>query len=125
MINNLPKVFLDSKNAELGHGLKRYVSIISAILVCQENCLFLDEIENGIHGTTLDRLWQIILTLSEELNCQIFATTHSKECIESYYKVSKKMAYKNFSYIKMLCTRQKRVQVVMLSLFFAIVSLKI
>jgi AAA15 family ATPase/GTPase len=114
IINNLPKVFLDSRQqfediAELGHGLKRYVSIISAILVCQESCLFLDEIENGIHYTQLDRLWRIILTLSEELNCQIFATTHSKECIESYYKVSKEMAYKNVSYIKM--NRLKRGQI--------------
>jgi len=106
IIKNLPKVFLDSRQqfeniAELGHGLKRYVAIISAILVCQDSCLFLDEIENGIHYTQLDRLWQIILTLAEELNCQVFATTHSKECIESFYNVSKKMAYKNISYLKM------------------------
>jgi len=106
IINNLPKVFLNSRKkfediAELGHGLKRYVSIISAILVHQESCLFLDEIENGIHYSRLDRLWEIILTLAEELNCQIFATTHSKECIASYYKISKKMAYKNVSYIRM------------------------
>jgi AAA15 family ATPase/GTPase len=105
IINNIPKVFLDSRKqfediVELGHGLKKYVSIISAILVCQDSCLFLDEIDNGIHYTQLDRLWEIILTLSEELNCQVFATTHSKECIESYYKVSKNMG--NVSYIKMI-----------------------
>ncbi len=106
IINNLPKVFLDSRKqfediSELGHGLKRYIAIISAILVSQDSCLFLDEIENGIHYTHLDRLWEIIFTLSKELNCQVFATTHSKDCIESYYKVSKKMAYKNVSYVKM------------------------
>jgi len=106
IINNLPKVFLDSRKqfediSELGHGLKRYIAIISAILVSQDSYLFLDEIENGIHYTHLDRLWEIILTLSKELNCQVFATTHSKDCIESYYKVSKKMAYKNVSYVKM------------------------
>jgi AAA15 family ATPase/GTPase len=107
IIKNIPKVFLDSRKqfediSELGHGLQRYIAIISAILVSQNNCLFLDEIENGIHYTHLERLWEIILTLSEELNCQVFATTHSKDCIESYYKVSKKMEYKNdVSYIKM------------------------
>ncbi|RKZ91123.1 MAG: hypothetical protein DRR19_08085 [Candidatus Parabeggiatoa sp. nov. 1] len=107
IINNLPKVFLASRQqfediADTRHGLKRYVAIISAILVCQESCLFLDEIENGIHYTQLDRLWQIILTLSEELNCQFFATTHSKECcLESFYNVSKKITYKNVSILKM------------------------
>ena len=99
-------MFLESRKqfedlAELGHGLKRYIAIISAILVCQEGCLLIDEIENGIHYMQLDRLWEIILTLSEALNCQIFAATHSKDCIEAYYKVSKKLAYKNVSYIKM------------------------
>jgi len=106
IINNLPKVFLDSRKqfenlAELGHGLKRYISIISAILVHQDSCLFLDEIENGIHYTRLDRLWEIILILSEELNCQIFATTHSKECIEAYYRVSKKLDDEDICFIEL------------------------
>jgi AAA15 family ATPase/GTPase len=114
IIKNLPKVFLASRQkfediAELGHGLKRYVAIISALLVCQNSCLFLDEIENGIHYTQLDRLWQIILTLAEELNCQVFATTHSKECLEFFYHASKKMAYKNISYLKL--TRLKNGQI--------------
>jgi AAA15 family ATPase/GTPase len=107
IIENVSQVYLDSRKqfediSELGHGLKRYIAIISAILVSQNSCLFLDEIENGIHYTHLDKLWEIILTLSEKMNCQVFATTHSKDCIESYYKVSKKMEYKNdIAYIKM------------------------
>ena len=96
VIKNLPKVFLESQQQfadinELGHGLKRYITIISAMLIGQDNCLFMDEIENGLHYTHLDKLWEIILKLSKELNCQVFATTHSKECIESFYKVSKKL----------------------------------
>jgi AAA15 family ATPase/GTPase len=114
IIKNLPKVFLASRQqfediAELGHGLKRYASIISALLVCQDSCLFLDEIENGIHYTQLDKLWQLILTLAEQVNCQVFATTHSKECIESFYNVSKKMRYKNLAYIKL--SRLKKAQI--------------
>jgi len=65
------------------------------------SCLFLDEQKNGIYGTKLDRLWQIILTLAEELTNQVFATTHSKECLESFYKVSQKMAYKNIAILKL------------------------
>jgi len=114
IIKNLPKVFLASRQqfediAELGHGLKRYIAIISALLVCQNSCLFLDEIENGIYYTQLDRLWQLILTLAEELNCQVFATTHSKECLESFYQVSEKMAYRNIAIVKL--TRLKNGQI--------------
>jgi predicted ATP-dependent endonuclease of OLD family len=53
----------------------------------------------------LDRLWEIILTLSEALNCQIFATTHSKDCIEAYYRASQKLAKKETTYV--ILTRLK------------------
>ena len=39
----------------------------------------------------LDKLWEIVLDVSSKLNVQVFATTHSKEGIESYSRVSKKL----------------------------------
>jgi len=76
---------------EFGDGLKHYISIICSLYACENGYLFIDEIDNGIHYTQLDRLWEIILTISKEQNVQVFATTHSKECIESYARVSKKL----------------------------------
>jgi len=113
IINNSPEVNTKSSGyvslSQFGEGIKHFINIIISLYVSENGCLFIDEIENGIHYTQLDRLWEIILTLSEELNCQVFATTHSKDCIESYYKVSKQMAYKNVSYIRM--TRLKSGQI--------------
>ena len=59
--------------------------------------LFIDEIENAIHYTNYEKLWRIILEASEKANCQIFITTHSKECIESYARVAKKLEDKDIS----------------------------
>ena len=73
---------------EFGDGLRQYISIICALYSCEDGYLFLDEIENGIHYTQFDRLWGLILRISQEQNVQVFATTHSKECIESYARVS-------------------------------------
>ncbi|MBN2824120.1 MAG: AAA family ATPase [Campylobacterales bacterium] len=92
IINNKPQVFLDNFQEfkdieELGHGLRRYVEIMGSILINKNGHLFIDEIENGIHYTNLDKLWEIILTVSKEQNVQVFATTHSKECIESFNRV--------------------------------------
>ena len=87
-LKNLEK-YIELK--ELGDGLKEFISIISAIYSSKNGYLFIDEIANGIHYTNLDRLWEIILTLSKEQNVQVFATTHSIECIESYARVSKKL----------------------------------
>jgi AAA15 family ATPase/GTPase len=86
---------------EFGDGLKHYLSIICSLYACADGYLFIDEIDNGIHYTQVDRLWEIILTISKEQNVQVFATTHSKECIESYARVSKKLNDKDIAYIKM------------------------
>ena len=57
----------------------------------KDKTLFIDEIASGIHYSNYDKLWEIILTISKEQNVQVFATTHSKECIESYARVAKKL----------------------------------
>lgn len=86
---------------EFGDGLKHYISIICSLYACENGYLFIDEIDNGIHYTQLDRLWEIILTISKEQNVQVFATTHSKECIESYARVSKKFEDEDISFIEL------------------------
>ncbi|MGE4419402.1 MAG: ATP/GTP-binding protein [Sulfurimonas sp.] len=86
---------------EFGDGLKHYISIICALYACENGYLFIDEIDNGIHYTQQDKLWEIILETSKKLHVQVFATTHSKECIESYARVAKKLEDKDTSYIKM------------------------
>ena len=67
----------------LGDGINRFMAIMCAIWASQ------DEIENGIHYTNLFKLWEIIFQVSKDANCQVFATTHSKECIESFHKQNK------------------------------------
>ena len=86
---------------EFGDGLKHYISIICSLYACENGYLFIDEIDNGIHYTQLDRLWEIILTVSKEQNVQVFATTHSKECIESYARVSKKLEDEDIAFIEL------------------------
>jgi AAA15 family ATPase/GTPase len=76
---------------EFGDGLKQFISIICALYACEGGYLFIDEIDSGIHYTKLDLLWEIILTISKEYGVQVFATTHSKECIESYARVAKRL----------------------------------
>jgi AAA15 family ATPase/GTPase len=87
LVNRKTLVLLSS----LGEGVGKYIAIITAIVSSTDGCLFIDEIDNGIHYSKLDELWEIILKTSKELNVQIFATTHSKECIDSYARVAKKL----------------------------------
>jgi len=83
---------------EFGDGLKHFISIICSLYECSNGYLFIDEIDNGVHYTKLDLLWKIILTISKEQSVQVFATTHSKECIESYIRVAKELEDKDIDY---------------------------
>ena len=75
--------------SSLGEGINRYIAILSAIWASKDGYLFIDEIENGIHYSNYEKLWRIIFQASADANCQIFITTHSKECIEVFNEVNR------------------------------------
>lgn len=106
IIGNEPQCKISNSNEyrkinEFGDGLKHYISIICAVFACENGQLFIDEIDNGIHYTQLEKLWEIIFTISKEVNCQVFATTHSKEMINAYAKVSQKLEDNDISFIEL------------------------
>jgi len=84
-----------------GDGIKHYISIICSLYACENGYLFIDEIENGIHYALYDKLWEIIFKVAQEQNVQVFVTTHSKECIESFNIKSKQLATADTVYFEM------------------------
>lgn len=104
VIDDLPQCKINEtwlEITEFGDGVRHVISIVNALFQAQNGYLFIDELENGIHYTYLDRVWEVILKVSKEQNVQVFATTHSKECIESYARVAKKLKDKEITYIRM------------------------
>ena len=65
----------------MGDGIRRILSIIATVSNLQGGILLIDEIENGLHYSTLKILWKALLKASEIYHVQLFATTHSNECI--------------------------------------------
>ena len=41
----------------------------------------MDEIENGIHHSVLPDVWQVVAEATKQFRTQIFATTHSLDCV--------------------------------------------
>ena len=68
----------------MGDGINHILSIILALVNCENGCLLIDEIDNGLHYTVQKQLWSVIFKLAIKLNVQIFATTHSSDCISSF-----------------------------------------
>lgn len=67
----------------MGDGMSRILSLALAIASAQEGMVLVDEIENGIHYAVMEKVWRAIGTFAQLYDVQLFATTHSRECV--YY----------------------------------------
>ena len=70
----------------MGDGMTRLFHIIVALVNARNGLLLIDEFENGLHWSVQPKVWDIVFQLSERLNVQIFATTHSRDCIKGFYQ---------------------------------------
>ena len=70
----------------MGDGMSRLLGIALAMTDAQDGILLIDEIENGIHHSVMTELWKTVADLAERYNVQLFATTHSIECILSAFE---------------------------------------
>jgi AAA15 family ATPase/GTPase len=87
--NRIPLVKLEGIDEPLplksmGDGMTRLFHIIVALVNAQNGFLLIDEFENGLHWSVQPKVWNIIFQLSEKLNVQVFATTHSRDCIKGF-----------------------------------------
>ncbi|MCA6070875.1 MAG: AAA family ATPase [Endomicrobium sp.] len=71
----------------MGDGIVKIVSILASLRRVKNGVLLIDEIENGLHFSSLKSLWKAIFKACQLYNVQILATTHSYECIKSFCNV--------------------------------------
>ena len=72
----------------MGDGMSRILQLILSVFPAKDGVLLIDEFENGLHFSVQEEVWKIIFKLAKELNIQVFATTHSWDCIESFTKAA-------------------------------------
>jgi hypothetical protein len=71
----------------LGDGVWRLLVMAIAIARCKDGLLLIDEIDTGLHYSVMADMWNLIYGAARELNVQVFATTHSNDCIRSLAEV--------------------------------------
>ncbi|HJN17550.1 MAG TPA: AAA family ATPase [Armatimonadota bacterium] len=70
----------------LGDGVHRILTIMNALCSVSHGRVLIDEIENGLHHSVMADVWRAIAKAAEDLDVQVFATTHSDECIHAAYE---------------------------------------
>jgi predicted ATPase len=73
----------------MGEGMRRVLSIVLAIANAPGGVVLIDEVENGLHYSLQVDVWKAIGRAARDANVQIFATTHSWECIDAAHRAFK------------------------------------
>jgi len=68
----------------MGGGIANSLSILLAMLDSQDGIVLIDEIEDGLHHSIQQKIWKAVFKWAQDLNVQVFATTHSNECIRAF-----------------------------------------
>ncbi|MEQ9484718.1 AAA family ATPase [Coleofasciculus sp. F4-SAH-05] len=85
----------------MGEGMGKLLSIVLSILNTSEGTVLIDEIENGLHYSILVKVWTAITLAARKVNTQIFATTHSWECIAAANEAFSALDIYDFSYYRL------------------------
>lgn len=72
----------------MGDGMLRVLQLALKLFAAKGGFLLIDEFENGLHYSVQEKVWALLFEMAERHNIQIFATTHSWDCIESFTKVA-------------------------------------
>lgn len=72
----------------MGDGILRILQLVLGIFPATNGFLLIDEFENGLHYSVQEQVWRLIFQLSKELDIQVFATTHSWDCIQAFSRAA-------------------------------------
>ena len=64
-----------------GEGMKRMLGLALALSNARGGTLLVDEIDTGLHYSVMGDLWRLVTKTAQRLDIQVFATTHSLDCV--------------------------------------------
>jgi predicted ATPase len=67
--------------ASQGDGLFRLMELSLGLVRASGGTLVIDEIDTGLHYSVMSDLWRLVVEAARRFDLQVFATTHSYDCI--------------------------------------------
>ena len=65
-----------------GDGMRRLLALSLSLIQAANGFLLIDEIDTGLHWTAMADMWRLIIHTARQSSIQVFATTHSYDCIQ-------------------------------------------
>lgn len=67
----------------MGDGMKKVLSVVVNMSLVRDGVILIDEIDNGLHYSSMPILWKAIIEAAKENNVQVFATTHNIDSLRA------------------------------------------
>lgn len=68
----------------MGDGMRRILAIAASLVGVGQGTLLVDEIDTGLYYAVLKDMWKLIFETAYKQNTQVFATTHSWDCVKAF-----------------------------------------
>lgn len=78
-----------------GDGMRRLLGLALSVVESRGGFLFVDEIDSGLHYTVMEKMWKLVLEASKANHVQVFATTHSRDCIDALASISREGVFED------------------------------
>lgn len=86
---------------QMGQAFARVLHIYCELFSVQPDILLVDEIENGLYYDGLQDFWKGLFTVLRDQDIQLFATTHSKECMETAQKADAQLDGSDLRFLRL------------------------
>ncbi|MCU0544736.1 MAG: AAA family ATPase [Oscillatoriaceae cyanobacterium Prado104] len=96
----------------MGDGMRRILSIAMATVSSENGFLLVDEIDTGLYYQTQTDMWKLIFETAKRLNVQVFATTHSWDCIAAFQEALEQSEYSSVGKLFRLSRRGEDIRAV-------------
>lgn len=73
----------------MGEGIWRMLGLALGLVNAKGGILLVDDIDTGLHFSTMVGMWKMIWETAKRLNVQIFATTHNSDCWTSLAEIAR------------------------------------
>ena len=78
--------------ASCGDGMRRILAIIAELVTVDGGTLLIDEIDTGLYYEVLIDLWKLVLEIAAKTKTQVFATTHSWDCVQAFQQALREVS---------------------------------
>lgn len=68
----------------MGDGMRRLLQLVLKMFPARGGMMLIDEFENGLHYSVQKQVWDTVFELAARFDIQVFATTHSWDCIQTF-----------------------------------------